>query len=345
MSRVGEIRNEGVYMLDNRVYIQDIVYFSWRHGIVKNFTALKNVVGEVLEEGMEPYSEFRPEEEIGTFIPPISILARMTPSIFLNAAGNKCIIELKRTLEEIWKSSLAMGPKRKKMQDTIYQFFKIMDKTGSNTKTYQDIFNPMSDAQFTSYFKQFFADEMQYLILNMVDYERTITMDDIERAAKFLNIPLYEYVYMPHVSGDKDHPTVTKERVLVGYINIKRTQQTVMKKNGLSTTIDKRSAVTNQVVRADKNGRESDLENIMLTSLGLTNTLKELNGPRADDMVMKQEMLQSINTKGYVNLTDLTDDIGNKTTLNTVDVYFLGMSLNTDLVTKGLKTIGTLRKE
>lgn len=312
---------------------------------IANFTALKNVVGEVLPEGYEPYSEFRPDEEIGTFIPPISILARMTPSIFLNAAGNKCIIELKRSLEDIWNEKLDIVTKREKMENLIYGFFSIIDKSGTNTKTYKNKFSSMNDSKFISFFKEFFNDEMQYLILNIVDYEHTVTMSDIERAAKFLKIPLYEYVYIPHITGDKDHPTVTKERVLVGYINIKRTQQTVMKKNGLSIDIDKRSAITNQVVRADKNGRESDLENIMLTSLGLTNTLKELNGPRADDMVMKQEMLQNINTNGYVNLSDLTDSVENKTTLNTVDVYFTGMSLKTDLVTKGLKTISTINNE
>ena len=302
-------------------------------------------MGEVLKEGYEPYSEFRPDEEIGTFIPPISILARMTPSIFLNALGNKCIIELKRSLEEIWKKPDTIATKRNKMTSLIYRFFTAFDKTGSNTKTYKQLFNPMSDAQFNAYFREFFQNEMHYLILNIVDYERTIKMEDIERAADVLGIPLYEYVTMPHITDDNGNPTVTKERVAVGYINIKRTQQTVAKKNGLSTNIDKRSAITNQVVQADKNGRESDLENIMLTSLGLTNTLKELNGPRADDMVMKQEMLQSINTKGYVALEDLTDRVENKTTLNTVDVYFMGMSLKTDLVTKGLKTMNTLKTE
>lgn len=312
---------------------------------IANFTALKNVVGEVIDEGFEPYSDFRKDEEIGTFIPPISILARMTPSIFLNALGNKCIIELKRKLEEIWKGSGEITVKRKKMTTIIYEFFKIMDKSGSNTKTYKELFEPMSDAKFTTFFKKFFASDLEYLVLNIVDYERTVTMDDIRKAAKYLNIPLYEYVYMPHVNGDKEHPVVTPEKVAVGYINIKRTQQTVAKKNGLSINVDNRSAITGQVVRADKNGRESDLENIMLTSLGLENTLKELNGPRADDMVMKHQMLQEIDHKGYTKLSDLDDNIENKTTLNTVDTYFLGMSLKTDLVTRGLKTLYTIKEE
>lgn len=312
---------------------------------IANFTALKNVVGEVLEKGYEPYSEFRPDEEISTFIAANSILARMTPSILINGFGNKCIIELKRSLKSIWEKEQKFDIKRNKMQDLIYRFFTAFDKTGSNTKQYKELFDPMSDNQFNTFFREFFADDDQYLILTVVDYERTIKMDDIERAAKVLNIPLYEFVYMPHINHDKEKPVITIQPVPVIYINIKRTQQTVAKKNGLSTNIDERSAITGQVVRHDKNGRESDLENIMLTSLGLTNCLKELNGPRSDDLVMKQQMNQAINTKGYVTLSELDDRIENKTTLNTVDTYFLGMGLKTDLVTKGLKTIHTIRKE
>jgi hypothetical protein len=118
-----------------------------------------------------------------------------------------------------------------------------------------------------------------------------------------------------------------------------------MKKNGISTDITERSAITNQVTGKDKNGRESDLENTMLTALGMKYTLKELNAPRADDSVMKQEMLRDIALNGYTRLADMTDEITNKTTLNTVDVYFRGMSINTDLVTKGLMLPSTIKQE
>ena len=118
-----------------------------------------------------------------------------------------------------------------------------------------------------------------------------------------------------------------------------------MKKNGISTEIRQRSAITNQVTGGDKNGRESDLENIMLTSMGLKNTLKELNAPRADDMVMKQEMLRDIAVNGYTRLSDMTDNIENKTTLNTVNTFLLGMSIKSDLVTKGLMLPKTLKEE
>ena len=235
--------------------------------------------------------------------------------------------------------------KRKKMEKLIYDFFDAFDKSGTNTKKYRDLFSPMSDTQFDNYFKALFANENAYLILDIVDYEHSINMEDIERAAKVINVPLFEDVFMPHLTMDKSKVIGTKEPVPVGYINIKRTQQTVSKKNGISTNIDQRSAITGQVTGGDKNGRESDLENIMLISLGLTNTLKELNGPRADDIFMKEQMLRDIALNGYTTMESLDDDVLNKTTLNTTSVYFLGMGLNTDLVTKGLMLPKELKEE
>ena len=103
--------------------------------------------------------------------------------------------------------------------------------------------------------------------------------------------------------------------------------------------------MTAQVTGADKNGRESDLENTMLASLGMENTLRELNGPRADDLVMKNQMLHDIALNGYTKLEDMEDDPANKTTLNTVNVFLLGMGLESDLVTKGLMLKDTLKTE
>lgn len=312
---------------------------------VANFSPLKNVVSEVIPRGYEPTSEFRPNESIDTTINPSSILNRMVSSVTPTILGNKCIVELKRSLSDIWNSSGEFEKKRIKMESLIYKFFTAFDKTGDNTKKYKAMLKPMTDAKFKSFFREFFENEYHYLILDMVDYERTIQIEDIEDAAKVLNIPLYEYVTFPHITMDKEHPIVTSHPVPVGYIHIKRPQQTVMKKNGMSTEINQRSAITNQVIGKDKNGRESDLENCMLTSLGMKHTLKELNGPRADDSVAKKEMLQAIATKGYVTEEELTDDITNKTTLNTVDTYFLGMGLKTDLVSKGLKLPTEIDKE
>lgn len=235
--------------------------------------------------------------------------------------------------------------KREEMETLIYNFFSAFDKTETNTKHYQDMFSKMSDTQFDKWFKDFFDNPKAYLVLNICDYENTIQLDDIEDAAKVLDIPLFETVYMPYVTMDKKKTIATPIPVPVGYLNIKRTQQTISKKNGLSTSIDTRSALTAQVTGADKNGRESDLENTMLASLGMVNTMRELNGPRSDDMSMKNQMLHDIALNGYVRLEDLEDNVENKTTLNTVNVFLLGMGLDSDLVTKGLMLPASLKDE
>ena len=235
--------------------------------------------------------------------------------------------------------------KRAKMEKLIYDTFSALDPTGANTKKYKQMFSGMTDAQFDKFFKEFFKNPNSFLILTVCDYNIDLRLEHIEKAANILKIPLFEKIACPHYTMDKNNVVVSKEAVPVGYCHIKRTQQTLAKKNGLSTTVDSRSSITGQVTGGDKNGRESDLENSMLISMGMTEVLKELNGPRADDPVMKQQMYSAIATKGYVSLDDMDSDPANKTTLNTVDVYLMGMGLNSDLVTKGLMTKKTLREE
>ena len=83
----------------------------------------------------------------------------------------------------------------------------------------------------------------------------------------------------------------------------------------------------------------------MLACLGMEATLRELNGPRADDLSMKNQMLHDIALNGYTRLADMEDNPENKTTLNTVNVFLLGMGLESDLVTKGLMLKNTLKEE
>lgn len=269
----------------------------------------------------------------------------MVPTVEITALGYKIVVELKRSLKDIWDKSSKKEDTITPMKDLIYKFFTAVDKSRSNVNYYKNKFDSMSNTQFISYFKGFFEDENAYLTISVVDYEHNLTMEDIEAGAKVINVPLFEYVYLPHITMDKSRVIVTKHPVPVGYILIKRPSQTIQKKNGISTNISQRSAMTNQITGKDKNGRSSDIENTMLISMGLTNTMKELNSARSDDSVMKEDMLRDIAMNGYTSLEDMTDDVSNKTTLNTVDTFFISMGIKTDLVTKGLMTNKTLKEE
>lgn len=218
------------------------------------------------------------------------------------------------------------------IEKLVYDTFDALDPSGSNTDKYKSLFSSMNDSEFEKFMKRFLNDNNEQFVLDIVEFEHDLKMEYCEAAAKVLNIPLMEYVYMPHLTMDKSRVIVSKEKCLTGYMNVKRTQQFVQKKNGLSISGDKTSATTGQVVDKDKNARDSDIEASMLVALGADNILKELHGPRADDPVMKRQMHQSIATKGYAMLEEMDSLPTNKVTLNTVNTYLLAMGLKTDLV-------------
>lgn len=229
-----------------------------------------------------------------------------------------------------------MANKREDIEKLIYDTMDALDPTGANSGKYKKLFGSMKDKQFFEYMEEFTSDmdlnATENFILDIVEFERTVDMDKCEKAAKVLDIPLYEYVYLPHLNMNKDNPVSTPQKCLVGYINVKRTQQLLFKKNGLSTSASRRSAITGQVVDKDKNSRNSDMEAIMLTSIGSTDILRELHGPRADDSVMKSDMLRDISTKGYVNLDDLESIPTNKDTLVTLSTYLTSAGIFSDIL-------------
>lgn len=66
------------------------------------YSGCKQVCSEVIPEGLEPYSETRPDEEVSMFVTPSALLKRMVPSVIIAATGNKVLVELKRAIAKIW---------------------------------------------------------------------------------------------------------------------------------------------------------------------------------------------------------------------------------------------------
>lgn len=234
--------------------------------------------------------------------------------------------------------------KRTKMENLIYSFFDKIEPSKTNTNFYRSFFSKMNDREFEKFFDNFFKDDNAYLVLTVTAFESDISMESIENAAKFLDIPLYEYVVMPYGSSDKSKPIVTPYPVPVGYYHIKRLQQTAIKKNSTSIEITNRDAKTGQVINHDKNSRQSIDENYCLMTSGNVQAVKEFMSFRADDLTMKEEAYTKIRQNGYVSMDELPNHIENKTTLNLLDTYLISMGLKSDLVTGGYLLVKTLKK-
>lgn len=222
---------------------------------------------------------------------------------------------------------------RKQIQQLIYDFYDALDPSGSNTDKYKAIFEPMDDKEFEKYMKEFLSKDDENFILDIVDFEHEMKFEYAENAAKVIDTELYEYVYLPHLTRDKEHPIRTSQKCLVGYFNTKRTQQFLHKKNALSNSNEHINVLTGQVSRDDKNARDSDIEASMLVSIGADKILQELHSFRADDHVMKRQARQDISTKGYILMDELENNPINKVTLNTVSVYLMAMNIENDLIT------------
>lgn len=224
-----------------------------------------------------------------------------------------------------------------KIRNLIYGTMDKLDPSGSNSGVYKKLFGGMNENQQVSWFEKFFDDDDQNFYLEFIPLKREVTMTEIQAAADYLGIPLYEFVFLPFETGDKDNPVGTLFKVPVGYIHVRRVQQMVFKKSSMSTEIEERDPRTGQVTNADKNGRSSDVENASLMVLGAVNTAREHMGPRADDMVMKTELYNHIKNFGYGELNSLTSSVFNKTALNTADVLFIGAGFKTNLITDNLE--------
>ena len=224
-----------------------------------------------------------------------------------------------------------MTAKRKKAQELVFAVFNKLDKTGRNAERYREFFSKMSDVQFEKWAKNFMEDPEENFFLECTPYETEPSLKDIEAASKVLDIPLAETVTFRHLDG-----TTTQSKVPVGYLYIKRHQQIVSKKNGLSNGIRERNQKTGQVTGGSKAARITDMDNYSLQTYGADEALKELLGARADDPVAKIEMYRKINEEGFVSLQEIEGDPRKKVTLNTINTILLGAGITTDLVTDGL---------
>ena len=227
--------------------------------------------------------------------------------------------------------------KRKQFMETLCTTLDILDPTKTNSKRYHEMLDPMSDKDFDAWATDFLNDEKQQFYLEIIEYDksRELKYDNIDKAAKYLGVPLYERVYVPYINRDPDNIVITPYPVPVGYIHEKRMMQTLEKKNSGSTSIHKRNQLTGQVTGDDKNGRTTDVETFALSAYGADKCLKELLGFRADDMAAKTQAYASIEKDGYVMLDDLRSGQTDKVAINTLDAYYTAMGFKTNIVYGG----------
>lgn len=236
--------------------------------------------------------------------------------------------------------------KRKQIQDLVVKTMQLMDPTGINAKKYFQMFNGMSDPQFKKWMDDFLKDEKSNFRLDIEEFgdgSRVLKFENVDKAAKFLGVPLFEYIYIPHNSSDPNHPIRSKQPVLVGYLNIKRVQQLVTKKTGLTKDDHDRDESTGRLKGDSKGGCSTSIENEVLAGMGAESVMSEFLGARADNVEEYDLMLQQIAETGNCRLEDCKTGIYDKPSILKTDVYFMCMGIKTDIVSEAYYSIDKVR--
>lgn len=223
-------------------------------------------------------------------------------------------------------------PKQRKAAETlIYKIMDILDKTESNKQWYMNKFKKMSNDQFYEFFKQEFPLKFQMRV-----FEIEPKMDQIDKALKYLKVPMMEKLYMPFLYTDsKGNPVKTNYEAMVIYVPIKKMKQFLSKKNSMSINIDERNMKTGRLISKDKNGNMTDREMECLAVMGLPNTMREFSTYRADAMRAKDEFYSTITEKNMVSLKDVDVSKEDSISRNTLNTYLLGAGMASNLIMTG----------
>ena len=236
---------------------------------------------------------------------------------------------------------MAITPnKRKQAEKLIYDVFDAVDKTGTNTEHYKQLFAEMSDEQFYKFAQRRLPYRMTQELFKIEP-----TMSDIFEAFKVLDKPLIEKLKLPYLYKNADGVPIESKECLVLYIHLKRMKQMLSKKTNTAMEIANRDMKTGLLVSDDKGGKESDREFETLAIMNLDYTMDEFIGPKADAMRAKSEMYNTISSKGFVSEKDIRLDKDDSLARNMMNVYLLGCNIHSNLIDEDYMTPLTLKNK
>ncbi len=273
----------------------------------------KGIVTKVLDTNQIPTGEF--SGKIDIFVSPISVLGRKNFAVIKELYIGKILVNIADIISKYAKS------KAKKLSEIIkliLSVYDLLDPT-KNKKYYNSIQNKL---------KEFKNNELMQILINkelkfnlIMEPFNNISMENISKAAKILDIPLDEHVYIPELK------TWTKNKVPVGIQYIQAMEQLASDYESIRST-GKYKSLTGQPVkgRADMGGQSlGNLDIYDLLSYDAGPILKELMTLRSDDKKSKREMIVNIIDKGETSLPQIS---GDSTTQDLYRIHMIGMGLD-----------------
>jgi hypothetical protein len=211
----------------------------------------------------------------------------------------------------------------KKVMDLMHD----LDPSGYNENMYQDYFKTLTDEQFKTFVYNLYMKEDFNLFFEMglLDRKNNLTLKKIKNIAAKRNVDLMEYVEFPYKRPDHpEDPPISNTKIPVIYTVVRPLQQLLEKKNNMSSNTATINSLTGQVTGSSKASTVSNMQTISLITSNQLKTIKEMHGPRSDDLVAKLKMIEKIESDGDYDIDDITIHPGDKQALETMRVMLVG---------------------
>jgi hypothetical protein len=216
---------------------------------------------------------------------------------------------------------------RYNFEKKVMDLMRELDPSGYNEKIYRDYFATLTDDQFKTFVYNLYMKEDYNLFFEMglLDKKNNLTLKKIKNIAARRNVELTEYVEFPYKRPDHpEDPPISTTKIPVIYTVIRPLQQLLDKKNNMSSNTETINSLTGQVTGSSKASTVSNMQLISLLTSNQLKAIKEMQGPRSDDLVAKLKMIEKIESDGEYDIDDITIYPGDKQALETMRVMLVG---------------------
>jgi hypothetical protein len=211
----------------------------------------------------------------------------------------------------------------KKVMDLMNE----LDPSHYNEEVYKKYFASLTDEQFKTFVYNLYMKEdfNLFIEIGLLDKKNSPSLKRIKLIAEKRKIPLMEYVEFPYKRPDHpEDPPISATKIPVIYSVVRPLQQMLDKKNNMSSNTDVINSLTGQVTGSSKASTVSNMQTISLLTSNQIKPIKEMHGPRSDDLVAKLKMIEKIENEGDYDIDEITTRPEDKQALETMRVMLIG---------------------
>jgi DNA-directed RNA polymerase beta subunit len=276
---------------------------------ISNRYGSKGIISKILDK--TPKGEFT--THIDVFLSPMSVLGRKNVALIKELYLGKIFYNANEQLDRMANDPKIPNDKLAKFIIDLYSIIGPKKVTEQITKTV----NNYSGNKLRQAIK---TDEIYLYCL--VEPFQDISFQSIKTAAKFLNIPLEEKVYIPELDTWTAFPVpvgIAYYQFLEHYSDVYSNVRSTGRFTGLTRQPTKRK---NQEGGQSVGGNDI----YAFLTFDANNIISELLGPRSDEHVAKRELYNSIIENGEMPTLKVINPPGG--TKDIFDIYILGMGLS-----------------